>query len=37
MAETRNDADSAFIETYAVKYDKAAACLVKDRTTMLAF
>ena len=34
MAETRNDADSAFdafIETYAVKYDKAAACLVKDR------
>ena len=40
MAETRNDADSAFdafIETYAVKYDKAAACLVKDRETMLAF
>ena len=40
MAETRNDADSAFdafIETYAVKYDKAAACLVKDRATMLAF
>ena len=40
MAEIRNDADSAFdafIETYAVKYDKAAACLVKDRATMLAF
>ena len=40
MAETRNHADSAFdafIETYAVKYDKAAACLVKDRATMLAF
>ena len=34
MAETRNHADrafDAFIETYAVKYDKAAACLVKDR------
>ena len=40
MVETRNHADSAFdafIETYAVKYDKAAACLVKDRETMLAF
>ena len=40
MAETRNHADSAFdafIETYAVKYDKAAACLVKDRETMLVF
>ena len=40
MAETRNHADSAFdafIETDAVKYDKAAACLVKDRATMLAF
>ena len=40
MAETRNDADSAFdafIETRAVKYHKAAACLVKDRETMLAF
>ena len=40
MAETRNHADSAFdafIETCAVKYDKAAACLVKDRETMLAF
>ena len=35
-----NHADSAFdafIETSAVKYDKAAACLVKDRETMLAF
>ena len=31
MAETRNDADSAFdafIETYAVKYDKAALAMV---------
>ena len=37
MAETRNHADSAFDKTYAVKYDKAAACLVKDRETMLAF
>ena len=40
MAETGNDADSAFdafIETCAVKYHKAAACLVKDRETMLAF
>ena len=40
MAETRNHADSAFdafIETCAVKYDKAAACLVKDCETMLAF
>ena len=37
---TKNDADSAFvafIETCAVKYDKAAACLVKDRETMPAF
>ena len=40
QAETRNDAESAFdafIETCAVKYHKAAACLVKDRETMLAF
>ena len=40
MAETRNDADSAFdafIETHTLKYDKAAACLAKDRETLLAF
>ena len=40
MAETRSDADNAFdtfIETYAVKYEKAAACLAKDRETLLAF
>ena len=38
--ETRSDADNAFdtfIETYAVKYEKAAACLAKDRETLLAF
>ena len=40
MAETRKDADwafDAFIETYAVKYDKAAECLKKDREALLAF
>ncbi len=40
MAETKNDAEGAFeafIETYAVKYDKAAECLAKDRETLLAF
>ena len=40
MAETRSAADNAFdtfIETYAVKYEKAAACLAKDRETLLAF
>lgn len=40
MAATRNDAESAFdafIETYALKYDKAAVCLAKDRETLLAF
>jgi len=40
MAETRTDADKAFdafIETYQVKYDKAAECLKKDRDTLLAF
>ena len=40
MAETRKDADwafDAFIETYAVKYDKAAECLQKDREALLAF
>lgn len=40
MAETRNDAEEAFdgfIETYALKYEKAAACLAKDREALLAF
>ena len=40
MAETRKDADkafAAFIETYAVKYAKATACLKKDREALLAF
>jgi putative transposase len=40
MAETRKDADvafEAFAETYAVKYDKAVACLAKDREALLAF
>jgi len=40
MAETKADAGAAFdafIETYAVKYDKAAECLAKDRETLLAF
>jgi putative transposase len=40
MAETRKDADrafDAFVETYAVKYDKAAECLQKDRQALLAF
>lgn len=40
MAETRKDAETAFdvfIETYAVKYDKAANCLAKDRDALLAF
>ena len=40
MAETRNDAEAAFdafVQTYAVKYDKAVDCLSKDRTTLLAF
>jgi putative transposase len=40
MAETRNDAEAAFdafLETYAVKYDKAVGCLSRDRTTLLAF
>ena len=34
MAETRKDAESAFdffLEAYGPKYDKAAACLAKDR------
>jgi transposase-like protein len=40
MAETKKDADAAFvafIESYEVKYDKAAECLRKDRDALLAF
>jgi putative transposase len=40
MAETKADAETAFdnfIEGYRVKYDKAAECLRKDRTALLAF
>lgn len=40
MAETRVDATSAFetfIDIYGVKYDKAVACLTKDRDALLAF
>ncbi len=40
MAETRKDATSAFdtfIDIYGVKYDKAVACLTKDRDVLLAF
>jgi transposase-like protein len=40
MAETKAQAMAAFdafIESYAVKYDKAAECLRKDRATLLAF
>ena len=40
MAETRKDAEAAFdvfVETYAVKYEKAAECLKKDRSPLLAF
>ena len=40
MAATRNDADNAFdafLTAYALKFDKAAACLVKDRQALLAF
>ncbi|MCL4309874.1 MAG: IS256 family transposase [Actinomycetota bacterium] len=40
MAETKDDAVKAFdlfIETYQDKYPKAAECLVKDRTQLLAF
>lgn len=40
MAETRTDAVFAFdtfIEAYALKYEKAADCLAKDRDTLLAF
>ena len=40
MAETRKDAEAAFdafVDTYAVKYAKAAECLKKDRDPLLAF
>ena len=40
MAETKTDAEAAFdafIESYEVKYDKAAECLEKDREALLAF
>ncbi len=40
MAETRKEANAAFdlfVETYGVKYEKAVAKLVKDRSELLAF
>ena len=40
MAETSKDAEAAFdafITAYQLKYDKAAACLAKDRQALLAF
>jgi putative transposase len=40
MAETRKDAlvaFDAFVETWAIKYDKAVGCLTKDRVALLAF
>ena len=40
MAETRADAEAAFdtfIESYQVKYEKAAECLNKDRDALLTF
>jgi putative transposase len=40
MAETRNEAEAAFdsfIEVYELKYEKAAECLKKDRTALLAY
>ena len=40
MAETKADAEAAFdafIESYEVKYEKAAECLSKDREALLAF
>jgi len=40
MAETRQAADAAFdffVEVYGAKYDKAVACLNKDRDVLLAF
>ena len=40
MAETRNDAERAFdffLAAYGPKYDKATACLAKDRDVLLSF
>ena len=40
MAETRKDAEvafDAFLGAYGLKYEKAAACLAKDREALLAF
>ena len=40
MAETSDAAEAAFdhfVDAYGAKYDKAAACLIKDRDTLLAF
>jgi transposase-like protein len=40
MAETRQAAEAAFdyfVEAYGAKYDKAAACLAKDREALLTF
>ena len=40
MAENRASAEAAidvFVEKYGTKYDKASACLVKDREALLAF
>lgn len=40
MAETKAEAETAFdafIESYSLKYDKAAHCLAKDRDQLLAF
>jgi putative transposase len=40
MAETRKDAVKpfdAFVETYQIKYDRAADCLTKDSDALLAF
>jgi putative transposase len=40
MAETKRDALIAFdgfVETWGIKYDKAVACLIKDRDTLLSF
>jgi putative transposase len=40
MAETKNDTLAgfdAFVETWGVKYEKAVACLIKDRDALLAF
>ena len=40
MAETKNNALlalDAFVETWAIKYDKAVDCLINDRDALLAF